>query len=128
MEMHPIAHPETMVTAIRIGSPVSWKKALKAVYGSKGLLESITDREIFQAQSTLARLEGMFIEPFSATSTAGVKKLAEIGLIEQDEQVVCIATGHGLKDPDIIIWNYKLQKVNLERKTNESIISAYAIM
>lgn len=128
MEMHPISHPETMATAIRIGSPVSWKKALKAVYDSKGLMESVTYREIFQAQSTLARLGGLFIEPASATSTAGLKKLAEIGLIEQDEQVVCISTGHGLKDPDIIIGNYKLQRVDLERKTNESIISACAIM
>ena len=122
MEMHPITNPETVATAIRIGSPVSWKKALKAVYDSKGLMETVTDREILEAQRKLARLEGLFIEPASAASIAGLEKLVEIGLIDKDEEVVCVATGHGLKDPDIIIKNYALQEVGLKEEAVESIM------
>ncbi len=100
--------PETVATAIRIGAPVSWKKALQAVHDSKGLVESVTDREILNAQRDIAQLEGLFIEPASAASIAGLRKLSAMGRIVKDEVTVCVATGHGLKDPDIIIKNYEL--------------------
>jgi len=100
-EIVPINQPETIATAIRIGAPVSWKKALRAIRESKGTAETVTDEEILEAQKMLARSEGLFVEPASASSIAGLKKLLESGKIDKDEIVVCVATGHGLKDPDI---------------------------
>ncbi len=99
----PVEHPETLATAIRIGAPVSWKKALNAIRESHGTAETVTDQEILEAQKMLARIEGIFVEPASASSIAGLKKLIKKGIIERDERVVCITTGHGLKDPDTAI-------------------------
>ena len=99
----PVEHPETIATAIRIGAPVSWKKAVNAIRESKGTAETVTDEEILDAQKTLARIEGIFVEPASASSIAGLKKLIKNGTIGKDERVVCITTGHGLKDPDTAI-------------------------
>jgi len=99
----PVEHPETVATAIRIGAPVSWKKAINAIRESKGTAETVTDDEILDAQKMLARIEGIFVEPASASSIAGLKKLAKSGVIGYDERVVCITTGHGLKDPDTAI-------------------------
>jgi threonine synthase len=99
----PVAEPETVATAIRIGAPVSWKKAMNAIKESHGTAETVTDAEILDAQKTLARVEGLFVEPASASSIAGLKKLIENGEIDRDEIVVCVTTGHGLKDPDTAI-------------------------
>jgi len=99
----PVEHPETIATAIRIGAPVSWKKAVNAIRESGGTAETVTDEEILEAQKTLARIEGIFVEPASASSIAGLKKLVKNGVIARDERVVCITTGHGLKDPDTAI-------------------------
>ncbi|MCW4001184.1 MAG: threonine synthase [Candidatus Bathyarchaeota archaeon] len=99
----PVEHPETVATAIRIGAPVSWKKAVNAIRESGGTAETVTDEEILDAQKTLARIEGIFVEPASASSIAGLKKLVKRGVILSDEKVVCITTGHGLKDPDTAI-------------------------
>ncbi len=99
----PIQNPETIATAIRIGAPVSWKKAVNAIRESGGTAETVTDDEILDAQKTLARVEGIFVEPASASSIAGLKKLIRNGTINADEKVVCITTGHGLKDPDTAI-------------------------
>ncbi len=99
-ELSPVEKPETVATAIRIGSPVNWRKALRAIRESGGLAEKVSDREIVEAQKLLARTEGLFVEPASAASIAGLKKLLEQGEISRDEVVVCVATGHGLKDPD----------------------------
>jgi len=99
----PVEHPETIATAIRIGAPVSWKKAVNAIRESGGTAETVTDEEILEAQKTLARFEGIFVEPASASSIAGLKKLVKNGVIARDERVVCITTGHGLKDPDTAI-------------------------
>jgi len=101
-KIDPVPNPETVATAIRIGSPASWKKALRAVRGSKGLVETVTDTEILEAQRLLARLEGIFVEPASASSVAGLKKLVEVGAVSRKEEVACVTTGHGLKDPEII--------------------------
>ncbi len=99
----PVENPETIATAIRIGAPVSWKKAVNAINESKGTAETVTDDEILDAQKILARIEGIFVEPASASSIAGLRKLVKNGLISKDERVVCITTGHGLKDPDTAI-------------------------
>jgi threonine synthase len=99
----PVEQPETIATAIRIGAPVSWKKAVNAIHESNGTAETVTDEEILDAQKILARIEGIFVEPASASSIAGLKKLVNNGVISKDERVVCITTGHGLKDPDTAI-------------------------
>jgi len=96
----PVKNPETIATAIRIGSPVNGPKAIRAIRESKGTAESVTDEEIISAQKLLARLEGIGVEPASASTIAGLKKLVEQGVIDRDERVVCIATGHILKDPE----------------------------
>ncbi len=124
-EIRAVEHPETVATAIRIGYPVSWKKALNAVYDSKGLMESVSDAEILEAQRLLARSEGLFIEPASAASIAGLRKLAAMGEIDAGETVVCVGTGHGLKDPDIVISSYERPvEVDLEREPLEKVLVA----
>ncbi|MHC1635196.1 MAG: threonine synthase [Candidatus Methanospirareceae archaeon] len=96
-------NPETIATAIRIGNPVNAPKALFAIRASKGTAEAVSDEEIIEAQKELARLEGIGVEPASAASVAGLKKLVQRGEIEKDERVVCIATGHLLKDPEHVL-------------------------
>ena len=99
----PVASPETVATAIRIGAPVSWKKAMTAIKESDGTAETVTDEEILSAQKMLARVEGLFVEPASASSIAGLIKLVDNGTIDKDERIVCVTTGHGLKDPDTAV-------------------------
>jgi threonine synthase len=99
----PVSAPETVATAIRIGAPVSWKKALNAIRESHGTAETVTDTEILNAQKMLARIEGLFVEPASASSIAGLIKLVENVTIDKDERIVCVTTGHGLKDPDTAV-------------------------
>jgi threonine synthase len=96
----PVAEPETVATAIRIGNPASWAGAAAARDESDGLIESVTDDQILAAQADIARLEGIFCEPASAAGVAGVRQLAASGRLERSASVVCILTGHGLKDPD----------------------------
>ena len=97
---HPIAEPETIATAIRIGNPASWKQAEAARDESGGVIEKVTDDEITEAQKLVANTEGVFCEPASAASVAGVIKKAKEGFFEEKCTVVCILTGHGLKDPE----------------------------
>lgn len=97
---HPIANPETIATAIRIGNPASWNGAVEAVRSSGGLFASVTDEEILAAYVRLARATGVFCEPASAASVAGVLKLASQHYFRPGTTVVCVLTGHGLKDPD----------------------------
>jgi threonine synthase len=99
----PVEKPETIATAIRIGAPVSWKKAVNAIRDSHGAAETVTDEEILVAQKLLAHVEGIFVEPASASSIAGLIKLVNNGVIGKDEHVVCVTTGHGLKDPDVAV-------------------------
>ncbi len=101
--IEPVINPETVATAIRIGAPVSAQKALRAIYDSNGIAETVTDDEILSAQKLLARTEGIGVEPASAASIAGLIKLVETGEVDKGEQVVCIVTGHLLKDPDTAI-------------------------
>lgn len=96
----PVRNPETIATAIRIGNPVNGPKALRAIRESGGTAEAVSDREIMEAQKMVARLEGVGIEPASAASIAGLRKLLQAGEINRDETIVCVATGHVLKDPE----------------------------
>ncbi|NLY56369.1 MAG: threonine synthase [Firmicutes bacterium] len=101
---HPVEHPETIATAIRIGNPASWQRAVQARDESGGLIDSVTDSEILAAYRLLAAKTGIFCEPASAASVAGLLKLVKSGYFNRYDQqslkVVCVLTGHGLKDPD----------------------------
>jgi threonine synthase len=96
----PVAHPETIATAIRIGNPASWDSAIAARDESGGHIGAVTDAQILDAYRMLASQEGVFVEPASAASVAGLLQAAAEGLIERDETIVCTVTGHGLKDPN----------------------------
>ncbi|MBI4282568.1 MAG: threonine synthase [Chloroflexi bacterium] len=98
---HPIAEPRTVASAIRIGNPASWQSALAARDQSGGIIDSVSDQEILTAYKLLASREGIFGEPASAASVAGVMKLSTQGMDFRNKQVVCIITGTGLKDPDL---------------------------
>lgn len=101
-----VEDPHTIATAIKIGNPASWKQALAARDESKGSIDAVTDEEIIKAYKLLAS-EGVFVEPASAASVAGVVKLNEQGFFHKfkSEKLVCTLTGHGLKDPNIAIDN-----------------------
>jgi threonine synthase len=125
----PVGKPETLATAIRIGAPVSWKKALMAIRESSGTAETVTDAEILAAQKLLARVEGLFVEPASASSIAGLKKLVENGDVDKDERVVCVTTGHGLKDPDTAVqMSEKPIEVDAEMEAIERALGLKASM
>ncbi len=103
---HPIRHPKTIATAIRIGNPASWKTAVQAKHESHGAIDMVSDEEILQAYQDLAKMEGIFVEPASAAALAGALKLYKKGVFAKSAKdknkipsVVCILTGHGLKDP-----------------------------
>jgi threonine synthase len=95
----PVLHPETIATAIRIGNPASWDGAIAARDESGGAIGEVSDDEILAAYRELAATEGVFVEPASASSVAGLRKAAAAGLVAVGERVVCTVTGHGLKDP-----------------------------
>ena len=96
----PVAKPETIATAIRIGNPASWKAAEAARDESGGKIEAVTDDEILEAYKFIASKEGIFCEPASAASLAGVIKLSKQNFFKEGDTIVCTLTGHGLKDPD----------------------------
>jgi threonine synthase len=98
-----IENPETIATAIRIGNPASWRQAVAARDESGGLIDMVSDEEILQAYKMMADMEGIFCEPASAASLAGVLKLFRKGFFKKGEVIVLTITGHGLKDPDIAI-------------------------
>lgn len=100
---HPVENPETVATAIRIGNPASWKGAVSARDASGGRIDMVTDEEILEAYSMIAGREGIFCEPASAASLAGVLKLHKEGYFSKGDVVVCTLTGHGLKDPDMAL-------------------------
>jgi threonine synthase len=97
---HPVAAPETIATAIRIGAPASWQSAVRARDESGGAIEAVSDAEILEAYRDLARREGLFVEPASAAAVAGLRKRARAGGLRDVSSVVCVLTGNGLKDPD----------------------------
>jgi threonine synthase len=98
-----VENPQTVATAIRIGNPASWQAAVDATKESSGAIDSVTDEEILRAYAAVAGTEGVFCEPASAASVAGVVKLSQQGALRDGETVVCTLTGHGLKDADTAI-------------------------
>lgn len=100
---HIIEEPETIATAIRIGNPASWSYAVEAAEQSHGEIDMVSDEEILHAYRLLAKTEGVFAEPGSNASLAGVMKHVQSGKIKKGETVVAVLTGNGLKDPDIAI-------------------------
>jgi len=119
---YPIDNPETIATAIRIGNPASWKRAEAARDESGGIIKAVSDEEIIEAYKMLANLEGVFVEPASAASVAGLIKWSKTSKIEdlESKTAVCILTGHGLKDPDRAIAVVKEPTVVPARK--ESVL------
>lgn len=99
--LRPVEHPETLATAIKIGDPVSWPKALAEVRGSNGVVEEVTEQEIADAKAVIGRC-GIGCEPASAATLAGLRKLTAAGIIESQADVVAVLTGNLLKDPDYI--------------------------
>jgi len=100
---HPVTNPETIATAIRIGNPASWQAAVAARDESGGLIDTVSDHEITEASKRLAGEEGVFAEPASAASIAGLLKLSQTKYFSGEALVVAILTGHGLKDPQFAI-------------------------
>lgn len=96
----PVKDPSTLATAIRIGNPASWELAEQARDESGGHIEAVTDRQILRAYKLLAAQEGVFVEPASAASVAGLLQAAELGMVDPGQRIVCTVTGNGLKDPD----------------------------
>ena len=99
----PVAKPETVATAIRIGNPANWKKTYKAIKESRGSASTVSDQDILRAQKMMAMSEGIFPEPAGAAALAGLLKDVEAGAVDKDARIVCVSTGHGLKDPDTAI-------------------------
>jgi threonine synthase len=96
----PIANPETIASAIRIGNPASWQEAARAAQESNGKIDSVSDQEILEAYALLAKHEGIFCEPSSAASLAGLIKHLKLGTVIKDATITCVLTGNGLKDPN----------------------------
>jgi threonine synthase len=113
----PVSDPETIATAIRIGNPASWKQAEAARDESGGTIDMVTDKEILEAYQYLAVNDGVFCEPASAASVAGLIKLSRCGYFRKDlkrrkpVKIVCVLTGHGLKDPDRALKTIKKPKI-----------------
>ncbi|RLL42007.1 threonine synthase [Oceanobacillus piezotolerans] len=118
-----IENPETVATAIRIGNPASWDLAVNARDESKGKIESVTDEEIVHAFKLIAREEGVFAEPGSCASIAGVLQQVKNGQIEKGSKVVAVLTGNGLKDPQTAIDQMEINPVSLPN--DESAVQEY---
>lgn len=119
----PIEEPETIATAIRIGNPASWDGAVEAAASSGGSVDAVSDDEIREAYRSLAH-EGLFVELASAASVAGLRKLAGQGRIERDATIVCVLTGHGLKDPEAAI---SMGQAAVRASTENEILSAIGL-
>ncbi|KGR86105.1 threonine synthase [Lysinibacillus odysseyi] len=115
----PIANPETVATAIRIGNPASWKLAEAARDESDGIIDMVTDAEILEAYKLIAGKEGIFVEPGSAASLAGVIKSVKSGKIPAGSQVVTVFTGNGLKDPDTAMSVSTIDLISLKNEEKE---------
>ncbi len=115
----PVNHPQTLATAIKIGAPVSWKKALRAVTQTGGRVSTVSEQEIADAKAIIGR-EGIGCEPASATTVAGIKRLVNDGVIDRGENVVAVLTGHLLKDADYVIKYHQDSLYTHDRASNRS--------
>lgn len=124
---HPVDDPETVATAIRIGNPASWRQAEAARDESGGRIEAVTDEEILQAHRLLSSTEGVFVEPGSAASIAGLLKAHREGSIPPDSTIVCTVTGHGLKDPQWALRTEDGSEVRPVRVSVDAVSIAQAL-
>lgn len=114
-----VEHPETIATAIRIGNPVRWREAMRALDESDGHISAVSDEQILEAYRLVARTEGIFCEPSSATGLAGLKQALRDGSVDlRGKRVVCVLTGHGLKDPDTAIKG-SLAPISIEARIDD---------
>ena len=127
----PIDKPETIASAIRIGNPASWKQATTARDESGGVIDIVTDTEIISAYRLLADTEGVFVEPASAASVAGLIKYIQSGFFKRAESrtvkpalAVCILTGHGLKDPNCALKTVSVNLKPIPARINEIVAAA----
>src|SRR6185295_5937955 len=109
--LHSLSHPSTLATAIRIGNPISWQKALRAVEWTNGVVERVTEEEIADAKAMIGR-DGIGCEPASATTLAGIKRMVSSRVIESSANVIAVLTGNLLKDPTYTI-GYHTGKLEL---------------
>jgi threonine synthase len=121
-EIVPVTQPRTEATAIRIGDPVNWQKALRAIVATQGLCEAVTDDQIFEAKAALAK-DGVGCEPASAATIAGLRKLIRAGAIRAGADVVAILTGHQLKDPESGLRRYSEAELSRQRKHVEADVN-----
>jgi threonine synthase len=124
---HPVDHPETLATAIRIGNPASWRQAVAARDESGGLIDAVTDQEILAAHRLLSSREGIFVEPASAASVAGLLKMAVAGRVPQGATIVCTVTGHGLKDPQWALRTLDGAEIEPTRVSVDAFSAAQAL-
>jgi threonine synthase len=112
----PVANPNTVATAIRIGNPASWEYALAALKDSNGFIDKVTDEEILSAYKLIARTDGVFVEPASAACLAGLIKCVKANKIPEGSVITATMTGHGLKDPDNAIKTAGFEPIVVEPK------------
>ncbi|MGA8979397.1 MAG: threonine synthase [Pedococcus sp.] len=124
---HPVDEPDTIATAIRIGNPASWKQAEQARDDSGGRIESVTDEQILHAHRVLSAREGIFVEPGSAASVAGLLQAAEAGQVPAGATIVCTVTGHGLKDPQWALRNADGSDITPTRVSVDAFTAAQAL-
>jgi threonine synthase len=124
---HPVDEPETIATAIRIGNPASWDQAIAARDDSGGRIEAVTDDEILAAHRLLSSTEGIFVEPGSAASVAGLLKTAEAGQVPADALITVTVTGHGLKDPQWALTTADGSEVTPTRVPVDAVSAARAL-
>ena len=122
----PVEEPETVATAIRIGNPASWQKAVEAASESSGSIGMVSDEEILDAQRLLARTAGIFVEPASAAGIAGLVKYHAAGGVPTGSTVVVTVTGHGLKDPDVAVENSRTEPT-LVNSDLDSVLAAIGL-
>jgi threonine synthase len=112
-DLRPVERPETLATAIRIGNPVSWRKSLRGIRETNGVVESVTDQEILDAKAQVDAA-GIGAEPASCATVAGLRKLVASGVIGKDEVVCGVLTGHLLKDPDAVVGYHRGELAGIE--------------
>ncbi len=122
----PVADPQTVATAIRIGNPASWQAARLALEESNGHIDKVTDAEILEAYKTIARSDGVFVEPASAAALAGVIQCARAGKIPSGSVITATMTGHGLKDPDCAIKTAGFEPI-VAAATREAVLKVIGL-
>lgn len=124
---HPVDEPDTIATAIRIGNPASWEQAIEARDSSGGVIDSVTDEEILRAHKILSRDEGIFVEPGSAASVAGLLKMSEAGKVPSGATIAVTVTGHGLKDPSWALHTADGSEIEPKRVSVDAVSAARAL-